>query len=87
VPTLLAIRAYSLTLRLENLLTIESAQVLAAAISEEAWTRLPEQCAGLLLCFTPDILGGAGHLMFLPTPCRSPDENLMSYLTSIKAMV
>lgn len=87
LPTLLAIRAYSLTSRLENLLTIGSAQALAAAISEEAWTRLPEQCAGLLLCFTPDILGDGGHLMFLPAPGRSLDEKLMNYLMNIKAMV
>lgn len=85
-PTLLAIRAYSLTSRLENLLTIESAQALAAAISEEAWDRLPKQCAGLLLCFTPDILGAGGHLMFLPAPGRSPDEDLKNYLTNIQAM-
>jgi hypothetical protein len=86
LPTLLAIRAYSLTSRLENLLTIESAQVLAAAISEEAWTCLPELCVGLLLCFTPDILGAGAHLMFLPAPGRSPDENLKNYLTNIGAM-
>jgi hypothetical protein len=86
VPTLLSIRTYSLTPRLENLLTIESAPVLAAAISEEAWTRLPEQCVGLLLCFTPDILGGGGHLMFLPVPGRSPNQDLRNYLTNIKAM-
>jgi hypothetical protein len=86
VPTLLAIRAYSLTPRLENLLTIESAQILAAAISEEAWTRLPELCVGLLFCFTPDILGAGGHLMFLPPPGRSPNEDLRNYLTNIKAM-
>jgi hypothetical protein len=86
VPTLLAIHAYSLISTLENLLTIESAQALAAAISEEAWARLPEQCAGLLLCFTPDILVAGGHLMFLPALGRSPDENLKNYFTNIKAM-
>ena len=85
-PTLLAIRAYSLTKRLENLLTMGPAPVLAAAISEEAWTRLPEQCAGLLLCFTPDILGVGGYLMFLPAPGRSPSETLRSYLMSIRAL-
>jgi hypothetical protein len=89
VPTLLAIRAYSLTNRLENLLTIRSAETLAKEITAEAWACLPEQCAGLLLCFTSDIvsiLGGGGPVFFLPAPNRTFDNNLMSYLRNIGAM-
>ena len=50
VPTLLAIRSYELIPRIEYLFTIKSAESLANEISPEAWEKLPDKCADILLC-------------------------------------
>lgn len=86
VPTLLAIRAYALIPRLENLLTTPSAEKIAEAISDEVWVHLPDRCAGLLLCFTSDILsllGGGGPIMFIPALGHHASEDLKGYLSDI----
>jgi hypothetical protein len=80
VPTLLAIRAYSLTPRLETLIATPSAEILAGQITQDAWSRLPAQCVGLLFCFTSDILGDWGPILFLLAPGRVLPENLKEYL-------
>jgi hypothetical protein len=81
LPTLLAIRAYELVPRLENLLAIESADALAGSISDEAWSQLPQQCLGLLLCFISDVLGENNYVMFLPAPGRTINPNVRTYLS------
>jgi hypothetical protein len=87
LPTLLAIRAYELIPRLENLLTIESADALVRSISGEAWSKLPQKCLGLLLCFISDVLGEAGYVMFLPAPGKNISPDVRRYLNDIGIVV
>jgi hypothetical protein len=87
VPTILAVRAYGLQPRIENLLTIRSRLDLAGAISQEAWDRLPERCIGILMCFTADVLLAGGPLMFLPAPGRSAlNVDVSQFLTDVGAL-
>lgn len=87
VPTLLAVRAYELIPRLENLPLIQSVDALTAAITEEAWSKLPQQCLGLLFCFIGDVIGESNQVMLLPAPGRNISANLVSYLRNLGVQI
>jgi hypothetical protein len=86
LPTILAIRAYSLTPTIGNLLTIRSGTDLAASITQDAWAKLPTQCVGLMLCFTSDVLVSGGPLIFIAAPGRTLDPTLREFLLTIGAI-
>lgn len=82
LPTLLAIRVYELIPRLHDLFAVRSADELAGAVPAEAWSKLPEGCIGLLLCFISDVLGESNYVMFLPAPGRVISAEVAAYLSS-----
>jgi hypothetical protein len=84
LPTLLMIRGYGLTRRLEELITAQSSLALAEEIGAEAWACLPDQCVGLLVAFLGDVLQDvvlrASPVVFVPSPNATVDNALWAYL-------
>ncbi len=84
LPTVLAVRGYNLNERPEQLMLGAAASAdLAAQISKEAWSRLPDCCLGLLLCLTADIPGTSPPSIFIPHPDREPNGSLNDYFSAV----
>ena len=90
LPTLLMIRAYGLTSRFEELVTVPTATVLAERIPNDAWACLPERCQGLLLAFLGDVVQDVvrrqSPMMFVPASGRPIEQGLWEFLTATGAL-
>lgn len=59
LPTILAVRAYGLTERLEEVVTIPHVMELARRLGDQAWSCLPSQGQGILVSLLGDVLQDA----------------------------
>jgi hypothetical protein len=88
LPTVLAIRGFHLTDRIEDVALIRADPAhLAELIGEDAWSRLPERCQGLLVCFPADTLTGSLPSLYIPAPGRPSNEQLTDYLATINVVL
>ena len=84
LPTLLMIRGYGLTKRLEEIVTTPTATELARRLGKEAWSCLPQQCGGIVLGFlgdvVQDVIRRQSPTMFVPAPNRVLADEVWEYL-------
>jgi hypothetical protein len=88
-PSILAIRAYGLTERFEDLVTTPHAMDLRGFLGDDTWARLPARCKGIFLAFLGDIIDPGRRrppVMFIPAPNRPLTAELWQYFQSIDVL-